>query len=267
MAEHNIEFKITDKKKKELFISVFQLLKNTSSTINLVLDKDMFHIQGMDKSHICLFDLKLYSQWFNYYEVNKKHELCFDSNIFHSIISTKGDDQCLVCYLENNDPDVLNIELKTIENVSQKKSDYDKYFKLSLIDYDYEQMNIQSTDYDADFSIPSKKISDMLSQLSNFGDNLNIHCSQDCIDFKTNGDSGEMRVNIPIDDLSSYSIIEDEEINLTYSLIYINKMCITNKLSTDIDFNLSNEFPMKISYNLGDNSILMFYIAPKMNTD
>ena len=42
-------------------------------------------------------------------------------------------------------------------------------------------------------------------------------------------------------------------------------MCITNKLSTDVDFSLSNDMPMKIRYDLGDDSSIMFFIAPKMN--
>jgi hypothetical protein len=42
-------------------------------------------------------------------------------------------------------------------------------------------------------------------------------------------------------------------------------MCITNKLSSDVDFSLSNERPMKISYNLGDDSFMEFFIAPKIN--
>jgi proliferating cell nuclear antigen PCNA len=126
-------------------------------------------------------------------------------------------------------------------------------------------MNIPNVDYDAEFSLSSKQISDMFSQLNNFGSDIIINCSQDDISLTTNGVTGEMRVDIPIDDLTSYSIVEGEEVILTYSLSYINKMCITNKLSTDIDFSLSNECPMKISYDLGDGSLMVFFIAPKMN--
>jgi proliferating cell nuclear antigen PCNA len=183
------------------------------------------------------------------------------------MISTKGDEQCLVFYLEDEQFENLTIELKTLANLSSKKSDYNRYFKLPLIDYEYEEMNIPETEYDAGFSISSKKVTDMLAQLSNFGNDLNIKCSQECVDFKTNGDSGEMRVNIPIDDLSSYAIVEDEEINLNYSLIYVSKMCVTNKLTANIDFNLSNESPMKIIYDLGNESSLEFYIAPKLSDD
>jgi len=263
LKDKNAGFIISDKKKKDIFISIFHLLKNSSSQINLTINKDTLHIQGMDKSHVCLFDSKLSFDWFEYYKVNKKYELCFDTGLFHSIISTKGEDQSLVFYLEDDNTDSLIIELKTIEN-NCKKNDYNKYFKLPLFDYEYEEMVIPNTDYDAEFTLPSKKVTDMLSQLSNFGDDINIKCSDDCVNFKTLGNSVEMRVDIPIDDMCSYAIVEDEEVNLTYSLNYISKMCITNKLSSDIEFCLSNECPMKINYTLGDNSLLMFYIAPKL---
>ena len=259
-----MEFRITDKRKKEIFISIFHLLKNTSSQINLVIDKDTFHIQGIDKSHVCLYNLQLKCVWFDFYNVLKNHELCFDTTNFYSMICTKSDDQTLVFYLDDTEADKLIIELKSNETELAKKSDYNKYFKLPLIEYDYEQMIIPTTEYDAEFSLPSKKITDMLSQLSNFGDDLNIKCSQECVDFKTNGDSGEMRVNIPINDLSSYAIVEDEIINLNYSLTYISKMCVTNKLTNNVDFYMNNEVPMKINYNFGDEGNLAFYIAPKI---
>jgi proliferating cell nuclear antigen len=252
---------ISDKRKKDLFVYIFQLLKNSSSQINATFDIDNLHIQGMDKSHICLFDLNLKNSWFTEYSIKEKTILCFDTTIFHSIISTKSDDQNLV--IKKIMDDSLSIELTS----NEKKGDYNKFFTMPLIEYEYDELNIPKTEYDAEFSISSKKMTDMLSQLSNFGDDINIKCSDECVDFKTNGTSGEMRVNIPVDDMISYSVIEGEDVSLTYSLAYINKMCITNKLSSEIELCLSNECPMKINYDLNDNSSLIFYIAPKLDTD
>jgi len=257
-------FVISDKRKKDIFISIFSLLKSSTSQINLTIDKTTFHVQGMDKSHVCLFDLKLQCEWFDYYGVNEKYDLCFDTAIFYSIISTKCEEQSLVFYLGEKS-ETLSVELKNSE--TSKKTDYNKFFKLPLLDYEYEEMILSTADYDVELGLSSKKVTDMLSQLSNFGDDLNIKCSEECVDFKASGNSVEMRVNIPSDDMSSYSIVEDEVINLTYSLIYINKMCITNKLTSDIEFSLSNESPMKINYNLGNESALLFYIAPKLADD
>jgi proliferating cell nuclear antigen len=256
-----MDFAITDKKKKEGFISIFHLLKSSSSQINASFTKGKLHIQGMDKSHVCLFDLNLTSDWFEKYNIDKNFDCCFDTASFYSMISIKGDEQSLV--IKKNSDETLLIELIS----GEKKNDYNKYFTLPLLDYDYEEMVIPSTDYDAEFSLPSKKLTDTFSQLNNFGDDININCSDDYVDLKTKGNSGEMRVNIPVDDLSSYSVVEGEEVNLTYSLIYISKMCITNKLSADIEFSLSNDCPMKINYDLGDDSSLTFYIAPKLADD
>jgi proliferating cell nuclear antigen len=261
-------FFISNKRKKDVFISIFQLLKNSTSQINLTINKTLFHIQGMDKSHVCLFDLKLYCEWFDYYKVDDKYQFCFDTGTFHTIISTKADEQSLVFYLEDDLLESLTIELKNIDNNSKKtKSTYNKYFKLPLLDYEYEEMSIPNTEYDAEFTVSSKNITDVLSQLNNFGDDINIKCMDNKVVFNTVRDSLEMRVDITVDDIESYAIIEGEEVNLSYSLMYISKMCVTNKLSNDIDFSLSNECPMKINYNLENESLLTFYIAPKITDD
>ena len=257
-----MKIQISDKKKKDVFVSLFQVLKNCSTLISITFETEFLHIQGMDKSHVCLFDVKLTKDWFSNYDIKESTKICFDSNVFHSIIGTKSDNQELVISMDDDNQDTLFINFELNES---KKGDFKKSFKMPLAEYEYEEMNLPTVDYDAEFSLSSKQISDMFSQLSNFGNDIIIKCSENDISLTTNGVTGEMRVEIPIDDLTSYSIVEGEEIVLTYSLAYINKMCITNKLSTDVDFLLSNDCPMKISYNLGDDSLMVFYIAPKMN--
>ena len=256
-----MNIQISDKKKKDVFVSVFQVLKNCTNLICAHFEDSRLHIQGMDKSHICLFDVKLDKTWFAKYDVSKGMRICFDTNVFHSIISTKGENQDLIITMEDAGQETLHIKF---DSPDAKKGDFKKSFKMPLADYDYDEMHIPEVDYDAEFSLSSKQISEMFSQMSNFGSDIIIKCSEEDISLNTNGVTGEMRVDIPIDDLTSYSIVEGAEIKLTYSLAYMNKMCITNKLSTDIDFSLSNDRPMKIEYSLGEDSSMVFFIAPKL---
>ena len=278
----NMKFQICDKNKKETFISIFQVLKNCSSVISCTFEENFLHIQGMDKSHICLFDVRLSKKWFDKYDIFEKKNISFDSNIFHSIISTKSENQDFVFKIDSDNDDILHIDFlnhneeeekeekgKNKKNKKDKKSDiskqFQKFFKIPLTDNEYQELNIPTTDYDVEFTLSSKYIDDIFTQLSLFGNDIKIHCSQDDINLTTNGVTGEMLVKIPIDDISSYSIVEEEEIILNYSLIYLNKMCITNKLSEEIEFSLSAEFPMKIKYSLGEESSIIFYMAPKLN--
>ena len=253
---------ISNKNKKDLFVSLFQVLKNCTTLVCVIFETDKLHIQGMDKSHVCLFDVNIQKKWFDEYIVEETTNVSFDTNIFHLIMSTKQESHDII--IHKIEEDYLNIDLVSKEHA---KGEFNKYFKLSLTDYDYQLMNVHEVDYDAEFSISSKKICEIVSQMMTFGTNINIKCSEEKIDLITNGITGEMLVNIPIEDLTEYSIVEGEEIKLSYSLSYINKMCLTNKISNEINFYISGEYTMKIQYALGDDSYIIFFIAPKINDE
>ena len=70
---------IKDKNKKDLFIALFQNLKNCSQLISVLFENDHIFIQGMDKSHVCLFEVKIMNIWFDSYEItpDKKYYICF----------------------------------------------------------------------------------------------------------------------------------------------------------------------------------------------
>lgn len=253
---------ISDKIKKDLFTALFQTLKNCTNIICAIFYEDHLFIQGMDKSHVCLFNVKILNSWFNEYQKNNNdiEKMCFDTQVFFTIIGTKQDGHSININFDNNS-DSLNISLISQEN--NTKGEFNKFFKMPLVEFDYDLMDIPAVDYDAEFSLTSKKIHEIINQMSSFGDDINIKCTDEGIDLISNGAMGEMLVNIPIDDLSEYSINEGDDIDLNYSLVYIHKMCITNKLSSEIQFCVSKEFPMKLKYDLGDNSFIEFYIAPK----
>jgi len=253
---------ISDKHKKDLFVALFQTLKNCSTLVTANFLTDKLHIQGMDKSHVCLFEVNIKKKWFNQYDIDVEKKVCFDTNTFHIIISTKNEGLDIIIHAENEDN--LNIDLVSLEHC---KGEINKYFKLPLADFDYEEMHVPIVEYDADFSMSSKKVCDITSQMMIFGSDIKIKCSEDKINLITNGVTGEMLVNVPIEDLTEFSIIEGETINLNYSLFYITKMCLTNKLSNEIQFSISKQYPMKISYDLGDESSIFFFIAPKVGDD
>lgn len=252
---------IRDKVKKDLFIAIFQSIKACTNLISILFNTQNVFIQGMDKSHVCMFEASIDKNWFNEYEKQDQDIPCisFDCAVFFSIISTKHDNHVIEIFYEGN-PDTLCINL-----VAQKeKGEFSKFFKLPLVDFDYEIMSLPDTEYDAEFSISSKKICDITGQMISFGDDINIKCTDEQIDLITNGITGEMLVTIPIDDLTEYSINEGETVDLSYSLTYVHKMCLTSKLSNEIQFSVSHEYPLKVRYDLGELSRMDFYLAPKV---
>ena len=252
---------IREKSKKELFMAIFQTLKNCSSLISMYFKKECLFIQGMDKSHVCMFELCISNSWFSSYEVNEKETMIsLDSQVFFTILNVVNDHYSIQMYQEEED--YLNIDLLTVEGVT---GEFSKLFKIPLTDYDYDLLHLPSIEYDAEFSINSKKITEITNQMLIFGSDIQIQCSEEKIQLITDGITGEMSVTIPIDDLKEYSIAEGEIIDLKYSLTYVSKMCLSSKLSNVVHFFISMDYPMKINYDLGEDSSLTFYVAPKIS--
>ena len=255
---------ISDKSKKDIFISLFQLLKNSTSIICVIFKEDQMYIQGMDNCHILLYEIILKSTWFDSYTKSptEHSNICFDSTIFHNVINISQDSDIIVIYYEgDNEAESLHIDLETT-----KKGDFNKYFKIPLCDVETEMLSIPDSEYDADFSISAKKITEITNQFMKFGsDSLDFNCTEEKIIIKSFGGNCEMLVDVPIVDLSEYSISEDSEVNLSFSLNTIHKSCLSTKLTAEIVFSLHKDMPMRMKYHLdneNDNHIT-FYLAPK----
>lgn len=230
--------------------------------ITFMFQEDHLYIQGMDNAHVCLFDLKIMYTWFYFFEKahNDASTICVSSSILHNVLSFTQDKHMI--HIEyDGEPDTIDISLVVDQGT---KGDFNKYFTIPLIDLDIDLLGIPEVEYDAEVSINAKKICEISSQLMVFGDVMNVKCSEEEFTLSSEGTNGTMCVNVPIDDLSEFSISEGEVIELSYSLNYFYKMCLTTKLSTEIELGICKEYPLRIKYDLGENSTLMFYIAPKI---
>ena len=263
---------IDNKSKQEVFVAIFQLLKNWSSYINMHFGTNKLYIQSMDKSHICLADIEIKSKWFSTYDCVDDKKLSVDSNQFailmnyalkHDIIELKFEDEV--------NPDKLYVNFlndkekaKVSEKEKEKRGTFDHFFELTLIDVEEESLGIPEVEYDVDLTIESKKWVDVLSELNTFGQDLNIICNEDKIELNASGESTKLKVNIPTDDLNEYAIAEGEELNVSFSLSHLCKMCCSSKLGATINVSLSGEYPMSLKYDLEDDSKVVFFIAPKI---
>jgi proliferating cell nuclear antigen len=275
---------IENKSKMEMFVALFQLLKNWGSCLNLHFEKTRLYIQSMDKSHICLSSIHISSDWFSHYEIDNPANISLDANNFaimmnyalkHSKMEIKFEDE--------SDPDTIFINLSSVTSngisvssdlVEPKKTKgkvskedhnkFDHFFELGLIEVEQDTLNIPDVEYDVDFTMKSDNFSELISELMVFGSNLNIICNEENLVFNASGDAGKLKVNIPIDDLNEYAIAEGDSLDISYSLTHLGKMCLSTKLGQYVSLSISTEYPMAIKYDLGDNSSVAFYIAPKI---
>ena len=268
---------ISNTKKAEIFTGLFQNIKIFTEVINIVFKKERLYIQAMDNAHVSVLEVDIPSNWFDKYEFKQETDIVIGVNvvILFRILNARNQGQNIeIMYNHLKKEDELIIHL-----FGENKSDnFDKHFEIPLINLDREEMSIPEVDYEVEFSLPSIIFADNIANLQIFGDTMDIYCSEEKIVMTSiSPDKGKASASIKIDDLSVFMIVEDLELNMFFSMKYLNNISAFNKLSKDVEIKLHNDYPLKVIYNIGScsdnseeeqvNAEVRFYLAPKMNDD
>jgi proliferating cell nuclear antigen len=255
---------ISNHAKAESFAMMFQHMKAFSDHINIMFESSRFYIQCMDSAHVSIMELTLPSTWFDVYSFTEPMTIGLSSAMLYKILNSRGKMQELKIEVDSDSSDNLSIHF-----TGDSKNEFDKHFELPLMSIDSELMEIPGLDYQAELTLTSSHYASIIGQLQMFGDTMTIDCSENRIMLVSQSrDQGKMFVEIKIDDVAGFSIEEGLELKLSFALGYIRNMCLYNKITDQIEIKLSENFPMKVVYTLGqEDATMCFYLAPKMNDD
>lgn len=251
-----MELSIENPKNCKQFQILFQLLSSICNEVDIHFKKDKIFIQGMDTGHICLFELNLTKEWFKSYEV----ETTIICGVSLSVIS-----KVLSCWKEG--------QIITISKTKEDKLDFyfednkiSKCFEMSLFNFDNEMLSIPDIEYDVDVNLNSKLINSLISEMDSFGEVLEIHCNEDFINLKTKQNIHQTQVEnkLKVADLESYSIIENGNILLDFSLQYLMNIVQFSRISKNVDIFISKDYPLKFVYSLGENDNVSIWISPRI---
>jgi proliferating cell nuclear antigen PCNA len=262
---------ITNKEKAKAFTSLFQNMKLFCEHINLMFEPTRLYAQGMDSSHISVFEVFIPSAWFDEYSQEETSVLGLSTHLLFRILNTREESQQIIIEYSVADTDKLFLHF-----ISSKAS-FDKHFELPLIELESEMMQIPSVDYQAEFSLASSNFAGIVGQLKQFGADLHIRCNEEELRLTAkSNESGNMSVVVPIDDLTLFAINEGETLNISFSLSHLHNICAFHKVSDSINIKVSENYPLKTTYLLepaGEEeeeetkARIVIFLAPRMEND
>tara|TARA_Y100000022_G_C13235669_1_gene369670 strand:+ start:623 stop:1378 length:756 start_codon:yes stop_codon:yes gene_type:complete len=247
---------ISDVKKSEYFQIIFQNIKLFSDVYNIEFNKDGLNVQGMDNAHITIFEVYLSNTWFTEYECEESISIGINSNIFNKILATRDT--------------IQNIEIKYIDDYldihfEHSTSNFNKEFRMPLVDYDSEKMEIPPCDYTISMEFDSKEWKKILDQLTGFGDSIHFECDDDKVKMTSETVEGKMNAIIKSETMETYIADENCQIHATFNGKFLQIMSNFHKLNKNIVFNLSDGIPCCCKYNLSDKDYIKFYLAPQID--
>ena len=257
-----MKIQISNLVKAETFSAIFQNMKLFADNINIIFDEDKMFVQAIDSGHVSILELNVPAAWFDTYEKTNT-TIGVNSVIFFKILSTRDKSQSIEIQCDGD------LDKLLIKFVSDNKTIFDKTFEMPLVDLDAEMMSVPDMEYQAEFALPSTNFYNLINQLKMFGDSMDIECSEEkIILFSNSQDCGKMSAEISIDDLTSFSIEEGEQIKMSFSLMHLYCIAQFHKLAKEVELSFKHGYPVQIVYNLGDSdTTLRFYLAPKISLD
>jgi len=258
------QFAITNLQHADCFVALFQHVKSFSENINIIFDEDKMYIQCMDSSKVSVFEIFLPKEWFDSYELTNDASVTIgiSSNMLFKVLNTRDKKQEIRFSFESEGDTII------IEFQCDDKNTYNKEFAIPLMDIESEMMSIPEMESTADFSLPSINFANAVKDMKLFGDTFNLSCDQENLTMSSNSEeSGKMKLKITTDDLTSYEIEEDAELQTSYSLAILYNISLYSKLSEFIHFHVRDGFPLKIVYELDseiEGAKMAFFVAPKI---
>jgi proliferating cell nuclear antigen PCNA len=248
-----MRFQINESKKAFEWIEIFKFIKNLNQYVSFTIKTDEIYIQIMDGAHVCLVDIKFPSVWFSLYECDETTTISVMSNVLVKVMSMYTNETTIEFSL-CDDNDKLQIHL-----LNEKQN---KHFELPLIEIDQELLTPIVIETELDFSIKSKAFDKYITELTNFGDDVEIKCSNEKLYFESNNEEGKYQIELEGDNLEEFNVVENYNFSAKFPLKYI---IIISKLSVaypTVHLYLDETSPVRISFD--DNQIMFnFFLAPK----
>ena len=260
-----MNLEIHDIAKADTFVSCFQYMKLFTETVNILFQPEQFFIQCVDSAAVVIFEIVLPNTWFDVYTLKDDETVIVGLNtqLFFKVLNSRGKTQRIE--MNTRLYDHLCVDFIS-DGIEGKERIFDKHFEIPIIDIESEMLHIPPIEYQAEFSLPCILFASLISELKQFGDDLQIECTEEKISLVSNSlELGKMYTNISIEELQEYAIEEGETLKMSFSLKYLQYICAYQKLSKHISICCSNNIPIRLQYLLGtEDAKMTFYLAPRI---
>ena len=105
----------------------------------------------------------------------------------------------------------------------------------------------------------------IINELTNFGDDLKIYYKEN-IYFETASIESSMKLELTEDNVEELTMTEDsEKLNIAFSIKYLYIFSQFYKLNDTVKISISENIPIQVKYDFGENVYCKFYLAPKIS--
>ena len=182
-----MNIQIEDPIKAEMFVNIFQHIPKFTEHVNIMLEADRFYVQSINSSHVIIMEVVLPASWFSVYSVLPDITMIgLQSALFYKVLKKREKHQKIHLECLDGNTDYLEVHFTSPLDTAEDKTIFDKHFHIPSIDIDTELVAIPEMEYQAEFILDSDAFANLINQLKDFGDALEMECSEEKIELRAN---------------------------------------------------------------------------------
>ncbi len=211
--------------------------------------------RGMDPSHVALIDISWPNSAFEKYECDNDVKFGVRIDEFSKLIKRADKKDGIEIGISEQ-----NMLLVTIGN--------NKKYKMRLIEHSSTDTPLPKIQHESKLVISSPKFDKILGDVQVVSDYLTIHIHDSKGDISGKGDSGEVVIDLDIEDSDGVEEISSKEDSTgTYSLEYLNPVVkAVGNTASHITCEFSDAKPLRVEFKIANIGRIHFYLAPRVES-
>jgi len=236
--------------------TILTFISTIVTDINIKVTPVGIHICAMDMGHISLINSFIPLNLFSTFQCDKEYIVGINLNVMVKVLNhLKSDDELIVIFGKGGEISD-SIELVYVNHK------YEKFYEFKLINIDSEEYDVHEFDDTSKIKMSSRYFNDIIKDFLDIGENLRIKIlkEKEKMSLKTDGEMTAIKMVLNNDELD-YENLKD--ICIEFNLKNISIFSKGYMIHSDIQIEIDNDIPVKMSYKVGDGYI-DYYLAPKM---
>ena len=250
-----MKFQIKSEDKAVELIEVLKIIKNLTNSATFMCTEEHIFIQIMDQSHVCLLNIYFPAAWFHLYEAENS-TFSINTNVLVKVFGMYTMHSLIEVFIENEDK--ININL--IHELQQKR------FEIPLMDIEQDVLKPTIKDTNLDFVIKTRTLDKYINELSAFGDDVEIECSDDKLFLTASNHEGSLKIEIKNETLEEFNVIENYTFKNKFCIKYLQYITKLFIIYPTIHLFLDEDNPLMITFKDTDTKF-NYYVAPKCSDD
>lgn len=244
---------VIEHERASFFKNIVDAIKDIVPEASFSVTRDGLSIVTMDVSHVAMIHAFLSKDEFKKFEV---------SGGDHSLgVSLVDFSKILKCC---SGSDFIRLSLSESKSGVMKVSSVGSSFNMKLMDIDSDNLEVPEMEFDYVESISGSELSRVMKGLALFGDSVLIRRVKEGLDFSS-GESGSSldEAKFHVASVGPFT----QEYAEQFSIKHMLDFCKGAGLGGNVQLKLRSGMPICVEYDFGENSRIVYYMAPKVYDD